>query len=267
MTSSSAAPNVGALLTGAGLSAQAAQVLTIPDLGARIQAGMGIKVDNVPASEVTLVTMLVDDSGSISAAGNTRVVRDGHNMVLDALGKAKRRDGILAHTLYLNGTVLFPYAPLDQAVRMDDSNYDPNLGTPLYDQAVVLLGTVLAKAQQFEDAGVPVRTVTLIVTDGQDEHSSAAHGGRGTTAADVAKVARDMLRKETHIIAAMGIDNGATDFRRVFAEMGIQDKWILTPGNTQQEIRRAFLLFSQSAVRASQGAAPFSQSAMGGFGK
>jgi hypothetical protein len=34
--------------------------------------------------------------------------------------------------------------------------------------------------------------------------------------------------------------------------MGIPDRWVLTPGNSASEIRRAFQVFSQSAVRASQ---------------
>ena len=46
--------------------------------------------------------------------------------------------------------------------------------------------------------------------------------------------------------------------------MGIEDRWILTPGNNPSEIRRAFQVFSQSAVRASQ-AASFSQGTVGGF--
>jgi hypothetical protein len=45
----------------------------------------------------------------------------------------------------------------------------------------------------------------------------------------------------------------------VFAAMGIPDRWILTPGNSATEIRRAFQVFSQSAVRATQGVA------LGGF--
>ena len=72
---------------------------------------------------------------------------------------------------------------------------------------------------------------------------------------------------EDHIIAAMGIDDGRTDFRKVFREMGIPDQWILTPGNTPAEIRKAFRVFSSSAVRASQSGASFSQMAAGGFGK
>jgi hypothetical protein len=243
------------------LSAQALAALTLnADIGAQIQAGLGIAPDDVPASQVVLVTMMPDDSGSIRFAGNAQRVRDGHNLVIEALGRSKQKDDILAHTRYLNGHVLFPYRRLDDAVRMDAQNYDPNLGTPLYDEAVVLLGTVLAKTRQFEDGGVPVRSVSLILTDGEDA------GSVHQTPKAVRAIVEDMQRQEKHIIAAMGIHDGHTDFNKVFTEMGIPDRWILTPGNSDQEIRRAFQTFSQSAVKASQGAGHFSRAALGGFG-
>jgi len=240
------------------LSPASLQTLTGVDLGAQIQAGLGISVDDVQASEVVLLTMMPDDSGSISVAGNERAVRDGHNLVLDALASSKQRDGILAHTRYLNGDVLFPYRPIDQAIRMTSKNYDACQGTPLYDQSVVLLGSVIAKAQDFARNGVVTRSVTLIITDGADQHSTRCR------ARDVAALVRDMTRSEAHIVAAMGIDDGTTPFREVFREMGIEDRWILTPGNDPGDIRRAFQVFSQSAVRASQ-AATFSQAAIAGF--
>jgi len=242
------------------LSPDSAQVLTVHDIGAQIQAGLGVNVDDVQASEVVLVTMMPDDSGSIRFAGNAQAIRDGHNLVINALRDSKQKDSILVHTRYLNGDVLYPYCSLDQAIEMDSSNYDPNLGTPLYDQSVVMLGTVLAKTKEFADNGVPVRTVSLILTDGSDQHSHL-HRPR-----DVEKIVNDMLTSENHIVAAMGIEDGHTDFQRVFREMGLRDEWILTPGDDASSIRRAFQVFSQSAVRASQGAVSFSKTAMGGFG-
>jgi len=246
---------------GGNVSAGALAAIQVADLGEQIQMGLGIEIDQVTASEVVLVTIMPDDSGSIRFAGNSQLVRDGHNLVLDSLLKSKQKDGILTHTRYLNGSVLFPYCPIDQAIRMDTHNYDPNLGTPLYDQTAVVLATVLAKAQEFEDNGVPCRTVTLLITDGADEHSRIQRPGT------INKLVTDMLKAERHIIAGMGISDGSTNFRRVFEEMGIPDNWILTPGNNQSEIRRAFQVFSQSAVRASQGAKSFSQTAVGGFGQ
>jgi hypothetical protein len=130
---------------------------------------------------------------------------------------------------------------------MTSANYNPSLGTPLFDQTVVLLGTVIAKAQELAQAGIAVRTVTLIITDGADYGSTRMKPG------DVKAIVDDMLAHEHHIVAAMGISDGSTDFRAVFKAMGIPDRWILTPGNSATEIRRAFAVFSQSAVRASQG--------------
>ena len=241
------------------ISQQTLAALAIPDLGAQIQAGLGVCADDVPASEVVLVTQMPDDSGSIQHAGNAQLVRDGHNQVLDALAGSKQKDAILAHTRYLNGKVLFPYRPVAQAVRMDKKNYHPDQGTPLYDQSMVLLATVLAKAQEFAQAGVQARTVTLILTDGAD------CGSQRHRAADVAGLVRDLLRMETHLVAAIGLYDGGTDFRKVFREMGIEDRWVLTPGAGAQEIRRAFRLFSQSALRASQSTQAFGAAAVGGF--
>ncbi|NMO18015.1 hypothetical protein HPC49_14785 [Pyxidicoccus fallax] len=243
------------------LSTAALQTLTVVDLGAQIQAGLGVCVEDVQASEVVLVTVMPDDSGSIAQAGHVDTVCEGHNLVLEALLASKQKDGVLFHTRYLNGNVLNPFRPLEDVVRMHSGNYQADMGTPLYDQTVVLLGTVLAKAQEFSDNGVPVRTVTLLITDGADVHSQKAK------AKDVAALVKDLQRAESHIVAAMGIDDGRTNFRRVFQEMGIEDKWILTPGQNAQEIRAAFQVFSQSAVRVSQGAASFSRTALGGFGR
>lgn len=254
-------PNLNALFQSAQadgvLSNASMQALNIVDIGAQIQAGLGTPVDDVMASEVVLVTIMPDDSGSIRFAGNGAVVRAGHNTVLDTLAMSPQQDHILVHNRYLNGAVLYPYCPVDQAIRMDQHNYDPNLGTPLYDQTLVLLATVLAKAQAFIDNGVPVRTVSLIITDGADAHSRRS-------VREVKGMVEDMLRTEDHIIAAMGIHDGQTDFKRVFREMGVRDQWILTPGNSQHEIRKAFQLFSQSALRASQSATSFNS--LGGFG-
>jgi hypothetical protein len=233
--------------TGA-LSARSLATLDVVDVGAQIQAGLGCTIDDVGSSEVVLVTMMPDDSQSIAQAGNVDAVRDGHNFVIEALAGSKQAGETLAHTRYLNGFVLCPYTALDHAVKMTSANYSPNLGTPLYDQTAVVLGTVIAKAQELAQAGIAVRTVTLIITDGGD------YGSKRCKPADVKAIVDDMLAQENHIVAAMGISDGTSDFKAVFRSMGIPDRWILTPGNSASEIRRAFAVFSQSAVRASQGA-------------
>ena len=260
---SSSTPNVSQLFQaaqGAGeLSPASMQALNVVDLGAQIQDALGIPALDVQSSEVFLVAVLIDDSGSIRfVPGNTEAVREGHNSLIDALKGSKQDDSILMHTTYLNDGSLFAFCPLSQAVRLDAKNYNPTGGTPLFERAVALLGTVLAKAREFADNGVPVRTATCLVTDGNPTDMRFK-------AQDVMALVDDMHRQETHIIAGMGIDDGQTDFGLVFSGMGIRPEWILTPKNSPSEIRKAFGTFSKSAVRASQSAQSFSQTAMGGF--
>lgn len=104
------------------------------------------------------------------------------------------------------------------------------------------------------------RAVTAIITDGADSNSPRVP-------ASLRQKVEGLLRTEQHIVIGVGIDDGYTDFRQVFQDMGIRDEWILTPKNTPSEIRRAFAIVSQSAVRASQATGGgFSQVALGGFG-
>lgn len=251
---------IGTARASGSISAASANVLTAVDIGDRIREGLGVSVDDVQANDVILVTMLIDDSGSIRVGGNSQIVRDGHNLVIESIkgGKDKQVQNMLCHTAYLNGTVLYPYRLIGSVPDMTSQNFDPRGSTPLYEAGIVTLGRVLTKAQEFADTGIPVRTITLILTDGE----STDHN---RTAAEFATVAKDMFKKEMHIVAGMGISDGSTDFRQVFRDMGIPAEWILTPGNSQSEIRKAFQIFSKSAVRASQNAANFSSALGGGF--
>ncbi len=246
------------------LSKAAVSVFSIPDIANQINQAMGVPaVDVKGPNEVYLVTILVDDSGSIAEAGNEQAIRDGVNVVREALMESNSNNAVLMCVRYLNGTVVIPFTPIAQVPVLDASNYQANGGTPLYDMSVVALGDLMAKTQEFSNRGKPVRSATLIVTDGYDQHSR-----RFTTPESVKDIVSEILQDETHIVSAMGIqDKHGTDFRDVFKRMGIQDKWILTTTANKHDIRLNFGTFSQTAARGSQGAKPFSQAAAGGFGQ
>lgn len=232
--------------------------LSAVDLGARIKNALGISADQVEASEVFLVTLLLDDSGSIREAGQEDTVRQGHNRVVEVL-RRKGGDHILFHAATLNRAVVYPFRLGSEVPELDGSNYQATGGTPLYDQTIAVLGTVLAKEREFAvQEGVPCHTATLIMTDGEDLHSLRS-------VQEVARLVADMRARETHIIAALGVDNHRTDFRAVFGAMGIDPKFMLLPGSSDEEILRCFGEFSQSAVQASQGAGAFSRVLGGGF--
>lgn len=253
----SGTPNLNSVFSAAAnqalISPASLQTLTTMDLGNQIQNALGISADAIDASEVFLLSILVDDSSSIRDANNEDNVRNGVNLVLESLGGSKAENEILVHMSALNRGTLTPFIPLNKAPRLDAANYRGQGSTPLYDKSIAMLGTVLAKEREFAGQGVATRTLTLIVTDGAD-------CGSTSSPRDVAPLVSDLRKRENHIILAMGIDDGGTtDFRAIFGKMGIQDQWVLTPGNSPSEIRRAFVVASKSAVQASQGAAAFSK--------
>ncbi len=254
--------DVGDLIQGAAndgsLSAKSQTSLkNFPNLDAQIRQGLGIKPDEVATKDVTIVSVLIDDSGSIRFASMAGAVRQGHNAIVKSIMESKQEDNILMMTKYLNGHVLTPYVKVQDVPLMDSHNYDPNGSTPLYDQSVIFLASVMAKYKQFDDAGVPCRGISLIVTDGEDVSSEKS------VAKDVKNIVKDLLKTEDHIVAAMGIGDEVAFWDKIFEDMGIPEDWRLTPSMSEHDIRSAFSLFSKSAVKASQSGAIISQ--IGGF--
>jgi uncharacterized membrane protein YjjP (DUF1212 family) len=76
------------------MSQQAAQSLQVVNKGNEIQQALGVPVDSFEHSEVVLVTVLLDDSSSIHAAGNEQAVREGHNTVIQSLEQSKQKDQV-----------------------------------------------------------------------------------------------------------------------------------------------------------------------------
>lgn len=258
--------NIGDLLEESGLDpgAVSQMQLTADAMGPAINAGLGdVSIDDIETSEVILVTLVIDDSSSIRFDNNTGILREGANMVPDALAGSKQSNGVLISCHYLNDGVLYPYRPLEGAVKLDTHNYNPAGGTPLYDRLEVVLPTIVTKMAEFEQGGVSARAITVIVTDGGD------NSPRVQRPEALKPIVEGMLRSEAHIIMAVGISDGHTNFRDdVFLPMGIPDEWIKSPKNTESEIRAVMQLVSQSAVRASQAqGGSFSQVALGGFGQ
>ncbi len=106
-------------------------------------------------------------------------------------------------------------------------------GTPLYDQAVVLLATATAKARELRELGKRTHAFTVLITDGEDTCSSSA------TSDSVACIVRDLQLGQDHIVAAIGIHNGRTDYHKVFEAMGIPRQWILTPDSSASAVLKA----------------------------
>lgn len=259
MSSTSTADLFSTLMTEGEISPEALRTIQVVDYGSAIQDAMGLSANDVLASETALMGVLVDDSSSIRFAGNTGVIIKGCNHLMDVLGKTKQADSIMMMLEMLNKGQFFPFSLLKNVKKLDASNYNPSGGTPLYDKTAYVAQCLLAKKSEFTDNAVPCRGQLLIVTDG--ENVGSVHH----TAQTVRALIESLLLGE-NLVLALGIDDGHTDFRRVFREMGIPDNCVLVPGNTDHEIFQAFGFASQTMASASQSGADFSKAKQGGFG-
>lgn len=231
-----------------------------------VTLAMGTPFSQIPGDHPFIVTILVDDSGSnnrkrdrrtegMVAAdsddpdSNAQSVRDAHRTILEGLRTSEHPERIIVSTQGLNSGVIDPYHRLSEAKPLDNTNYVPEHFTPLYRRAQETLSAVLIKSQEADyEWKEAYRTVTLIISDGgEDDRGSIQEGP--TRAKDVAGVAADMQKTGRHILAAVGIDDGMTDFRAVFMGMGIPQDNILTATDRRTLLER-IRAFTKATVRA-----------------
>jgi hypothetical protein len=213
----------------------------LPQTAAQVARALGTGSTDI-ATDILLVTILVDDSDSIGMISHgIRAEERGHDHLLSRLA---HRGGThaLVHTSFLNQGTFSPFSPASEALRLSPGKLSLSpAGTPLYRQCVLTLASVIAKARDLEAQGIAVRTVTLVITDGEDTTS------REITARHVRFLVRDMLdMASNHIVAGMGI--GERSFYRIFAEMGIPRKFIKTAGATDEDIDAMFDAFYEETL-------------------
>lgn len=238
------------------LNAQANGVLSVESsgmlsgqLGAIVVAGAaGLPAENITASDVTLVTVLIDASSSIQASQLEPAVRDGQNALIDAFAGSREKDSILLALWTFNDSpkVVHSYVPVADAVRLDAKNYRGTGSTSLYDTWCDALAANVAYAEKLRDSGTPVKSVVVVITDGEDV-------GSKRRAADCARLSRDLLASEQFVLAFVGVGRDA-DFRTVALSMGVPDGSIeIQSSTTPSALRSVFQMVSRSAIRVSQG--------------
>jgi hypothetical protein len=188
--------------------------------------------------------MMPDDSASMTEPSSKHAgVIAGHNELLDAMATSRDRGRTMLQTRLLNGTVLNPFKPLARCTHLTTENYPCTFGTPLFGQTLILLGAVLAKAEELVGAGAKVRTATLIMTDGESTEQN-----KGQLAGDVAYVVRDMRKVGDHIVAGMSfIGANGQKFDQPFLDMGIDPRHIFS-ATSREDVLEVFRIFRRSAI-------------------
>lgn len=224
------------------------QSLLTGNLGAVVIAGAaGKDAEDIVASDVTLVTLLVDASSSIHDQGLEDAVRAGQNLLIDALSDTRERDSVLMALWTFNSdvNVVHSYVGLDDVTRLDKNSYAALGATRLYDTWCDALTANVSYAEQLRSSGTPCKSVVVIVTDGADY-------GSKRRATDCARISRIVLASEQFTLAFVGVGGG--DFHAIARSMGIPDGCIAVQAQaTPSAVRQVFRMVSQSAIRASQG--------------
>ncbi|MBI4814668.1 MAG: VWA domain-containing protein [Deltaproteobacteria bacterium] len=213
-----------------------------------IAGAAGAALEDIMASEVTLVTVLVDRSSSIGARRLEDAVRAGQSALLDAFVGSKERDSILVAlwTFATSVSVVHSYVPAKDATRLDGKNYRSSGSTVLYDVWCDALAANVAYAQRLRDGGTPSKSVVVVVTDGEDT-------GSKRTQADCARISKDLLASESFVLAFVGVGRDV-NFRAVAKGMGVPDGCIAEEKTaTPSALRHVFQMVSKSAIRTSQG--------------
>ena len=173
------------------------QSLLTGNLGAVVIAGAaGKDAEDIVASDVTLVTLLVDASSSIHDSGLEDAVRAGQNTLVDALSDTRERESILMALWTFNDetNVLHSYVGLDDVTRLDKKSYAGRGCTRLYDTWCDALTANVSYAELLRSSGTPCKSVVVVVTDGEDV-------GSKRRAAECARISKIVLASEQFTLA------------------------------------------------------------------
>ncbi len=243
--------DLGALFSSAvadGVLSPDTSTMLTGNLGKVVIAGAaGTALEDIVASDVTLITVVIDASSSIKDRGLEQAVRDGQNQLVDSFGGSKEKDSILmALWTFASGMdVLHSYVPVGDAARLSSKNYRGSGCTVLYDTWCDALAANVAYSQRLRASGTPCRSVVVVITDGEDVGSKRKAG-------DCARLSRDLLASEQFILAFVGVGSDV-DFHGVAKSMGVPDGCIAVQKDaTPSTLRKVFQMVSQSAIRASQ---------------
>lgn len=249
MTTSTKLKNLFTGAVGDGILSQKTSSMLTGHLGNVVVAGAaGAAMEDIEATDVTLVTLLIDASSSIAYANLEGAVREGHAELLSSFAGSKEKDSILIGLWTFNSSVdvVHSYVPVHDAVRLDQKNYRGTGYTRLYDAWCDALAANVAYAQQLRDSGTPVRSVVVVITDGEDT-------GSRRKARHCKRLSEDLLKSEQFVLAFVGVGVEA-GFRRIAKGMGVPDGCVEVQSQaTPSALRQVFQMVSRSAIRASQG--------------
>lgn len=167
----------------------------------------GARIANLGATEYTLATMFLDVTGSLD--GHEAALRDTMVSVAQALLKSPRSDNLLYRAGTFSGRTireLHGFKPLADIKIPDDYPQPVCYGaTNLYDASYSAVGATNVYAEQLDAKDFLANAVTFVVTDGEDNVSTA----RPAMVAEEIKKAVHGEHLESHVTVLIGLSTSS----------------------------------------------------------
>ncbi len=182
----------------------------------------GATINNLEASEYTLVTIALDETGSI--AGHEQEITDMLKTAVGACFSSPYSNNLLIRVIRFDSRYVrqkgvgvdevHGFKPLSE---IDLSSYPVLRGggsTPLYDAVYSAVGAMNVYAQNLVDLDFAVNGITFVITDGGENASTGA--GVGDVRKELTKSVTGEIM-ESHLSILIGIDTGYGEVKQDLA--------------------------------------------------
>ena len=131
-----------------------------------------VKPDDLGASEYTLVTLVIDETGSVGPFADKLV--DTVKTIIEACKKSQRAENLMVRYITFNTSIheVHGFKELHSIDTNDYNALNPRSMTALYDAAYSGIASTLAYAETLTEQDFDVNGAVYIVTDGDDNASS-----------------------------------------------------------------------------------------------
>lgn len=210
------------------------------------------RIEHLGATEYTLVSIGVDATGSTQ--GFEADLRKSLVTAVESCKKSPRSSNLLVRVFTfstsLSGGIeeIHGFKPLHEIDPQNYPQFNPGGGTPLYDAAYSAIGATNTYAKKLMDQEFLVNGITFIVTDGDDNSSSA------TMKMVKEELARGVKSEEIESLIAVVIGVNAAQYRaelELFANT-IGAKYIDVADATKGKLAKLAEFVSQSVSSQSQ---------------
>jgi uncharacterized protein YegL len=137
----------------------------------------GVRIENLGATEYTLVTIAIDVTGSTH--GFSDDLRKSLIIAVESCKKSPRSNNLLLRVILFSSALvdnieeIHGFKPLSEIDPNDYPKLNPGGLTPLFDAAYSALGATNAYSQKLMDQDFLVNGIVFVITDGDDNASKS----------------------------------------------------------------------------------------------